>query len=106
VATNPAKILNLFPKKGAIAPGADADLCVIDPKLTKTLPTSPAYSASDFEVYEGFEITGWPRFTIARGEVAYAEGQIQREPGQGRVVLRSAADSCGAAGIEPVRTTA
>lgn len=106
VATNPAKILNLFPKKGAIAPGADADLCVIDPKLTKTLPTSPVYSASDFEVYEGFEITGWPRFTIARGEVAYAEGQVQAQRGSGRVVLRPAPESRDAAGIEPVRRTA
>ena len=75
VATNPARIFKLA-SKGVLAVGADADICVLDPEKTQTLPLRPGHSASDFDVYAGYEVTGWPRYTISRGEVVFAEGEV------------------------------
>ena len=71
--TNIAKILNMYPKKGAIVEGADADIIVWDPKRSKTVQASTQQSAIDYNVFEGFELTGLPRFTLTRGKVAITE---------------------------------
>jgi dihydropyrimidinase len=88
ISTTPARIFGLYPRKGVVRVGADADLCIFDPSLTATLSSSPRHSASDFEVYAGRTVTGWPRYTVSRGEVIFAEGTIQGSAGRGRLVLR------------------
>ncbi|MFO7920267.1 MAG: dihydropyrimidinase [Nioella sp.] len=89
--TNVAKILNIYPKKGAIVEGADADIVVWDPKITKTISASNHHSILDYNVFEGFEVTANARYTISRGEVIWAWGQnSQPQPGRGRFVPRPA----------------
>ena len=88
--TNIAKILNIYPKKGAILEGADADLVVWDPERSKTIKASTQQSAIDYNVFEGFEVKGLPRFTITRGQVAVTEDKINSEEGHGRYVPRDA----------------
>jgi dihydropyrimidinase len=86
--TNIAKILNVYPRKGAIIVGADADLVVWDPKKSKTITAKTQASAIDYNVFEGFEVTGLPRFTLSRGDIVYADGKLDAEDGRGRFVER------------------
>lgn len=88
--TNIAKILNCYPQKGAILVGADADVVVWDPKRTKTVSAKTQQSVIDYNVFEGFELTGLPRFTLTRGHVAVTEGKIDAQPGHGKFVAREA----------------
>lgn len=88
--TNIAKILNMYPKKGAIVEGADADIIVWDPERTKTIQAATQQSAIDYNVFEGFELKGLPRFTLTRGQVAVTEDKINSEEGHGRFVPRDA----------------
>ncbi len=86
--TNIARILNLYPRKGAIAVGADADIVVWDPKATKTISAATQHSAIDYNVFEGIAVEGLPRTTLSRGEVACHDGKVSAEPGRGRFVPR------------------
>lgn len=86
--TNIAKILNLYPRKGAILVGADADLVVWDPKRKKTISAKAQQSAIDYNVFEGIEVTGLPRFTLTRGQVAIVENEIKTQQGHGKFVAR------------------
>ena len=86
--TNIAKILNLYPKKGAILVGADADLVVWDPKRKKTISAKTQQSIIDYNVFEGIEVTGLPRFTLTRGKVAVTEDKVETEQGHGQFVAR------------------
>ena len=86
--TNVAKILNLYPRKGAVIPGAEADLVVWDQALSKTISAARQVSAIDYNVFEGFVCNGLPRFTLARGALAFADGTVSAKPGQGRFVPR------------------
>jgi dihydropyrimidinase len=86
--TNIAKILNIYPRKGAILVGADADIVVLDPKAKKTITAAKQASAIDYNVFEGFEVTGLPRFTLSRGDVVVTEGKIDADNGRGRFVER------------------
>ncbi len=86
--TNIAKILNIYPRKGAIIVGADADLVVWDPKTKKTITAKTQASAIDYNVFEGFEVEGLPRFTLSRGDVVATEGKVDAEDGRGRFVER------------------
>ncbi|MBA3520392.1 MAG: amidohydrolase family protein, partial [Rhizobiales bacterium] len=86
--SNIAKILNIYPKKGAIAVGSDADLVVWDPEAKKTISASRQQSVIDYNVFEGVEVTGLPRYTLSRGEVVFADGAVQAEEGRGRFVER------------------
>ncbi|MGF1446895.1 MAG: dihydropyrimidinase, partial [Pikeienuella sp.] len=88
-ATNIAKILNIYPRKGAIVEGADADIVVWDPKLSKTISAATQKSIIDYNVFEGIEVTALPRYTLSRGEVVWAHGQnSQPKPGRGRFIER------------------
>jgi dihydropyrimidinase len=87
-ATNAAKLFGLYPKKGTIAVGSDADVVVFDPNLTRTIENSMLLSNVDYSVYEGWEITGWPTVTIRRGEIVCQDGNILGQPGSGRLVHR------------------
>jgi len=86
--TNIAKILNLYPKKGAILVGSDADIVVWDPKRQKTISARTQQSIIDYNVFEGFEVTGLPRFVLTRGEVAVTEAKIDTHQGHGQFVPR------------------
>jgi len=86
--TNIAKILNCYPKKGAILVGADADLVVWDPEKSKTVTAATQQSAIDYNVFEGHQVTGLPRFTLTRGQVAVHDGEIRTQEGHGSFVKR------------------
>ncbi len=84
---NAARILGLYPQKGAIAPGSDADLALIDPGIGKRLELSDLHG-SDYSPWEGWEIQGWPVMTILRGQVVVEDGKLLASPGQGRLLPR------------------
>jgi dihydropyrimidinase len=87
--TNIAQILNVYPQKGAILPGSDADLVVWDPKLSKTISAATQKSIIDYNVFEGFEVRALPRYTLSRGEVVWSHGKNdQPRPGRGRFIKR------------------
>ncbi|WP_428699025.1 dihydropyrimidinase [Stappia sp.] len=86
--TNIAKILNIYPKKGAILVGADADIVVWDPAKEKTISASNQQSAIDYNVFEGKHVKGLPRFTLTRGEVAIDDGAVKTREGHGEFVAR------------------
>lgn len=86
--TNPAKLFGLYPKKGVIAEGADADLVLWDPQDRRTIRDADILSRSGFSIYAGWEVTGWPHMTIRRGEVVYADGEVTGEAGSGQLVHR------------------
>ena len=86
--TNIAKILNMYPKKGAIVEGADADIIVWDPKRKKTIAAKTQQSVIDYNVFEGIELTGLPRFVFTRGELAIQEHEVKAHPGHGEFVAR------------------
>jgi len=87
--SNIAKILNIYPMKGALVPGADADVVVWDPSISKTVHVSTQKSIIDYNVFEGMEVTAQPRFTLSRGDVVWAYGQnSQPQPGRGKFVKR------------------
>jgi dihydropyrimidinase len=86
--TNIAKILNCYPKKGAILVGADADIVVWDPNKEKTILAANQQSAIDYNVFEGKKVRGLPRFTLSRGSIAIYDGEIRTEEGHGKFVRR------------------
>ena len=86
--TNAAKIFGLYPRKGAVAVGADADLVVWDPEKSKTIRAADQQSAIDYNVFEGKEVTGLPRFTLTRGHVAIHDGEVRTREGHGSFVGR------------------
>ena len=86
--TNAAKLFGLYPRKGAIAVGADADLVVWDADETRTIHGASMQSGSDYSPYDGWQVTGWPRWTISRGEIVVERGRILGKPGRGRLLLR------------------
>jgi len=88
--TNIAKILNCYPRKGAVRVGSDADLVVWDPAAEKTITAGAQQSAIDYNVFEGHRVTGLPRFTLTRGRVAVTEGRLDGHEGWGRFVPREA----------------
>ena len=87
---NIAKILNIYPRKGCIRVGADADVVVWDPKATKTISVKTQESRIDYNVFEGFECTGLPRIVISRGKVAYEGGKVLAKAGDGQYIERPA----------------
>jgi dihydropyrimidinase len=86
--TNIAKILNCYPRKGAILVGADADIVVWDPEKEKTISAATQQSAIDYNVFEGKQVKGLPRFTLTRGRVAVHDGEIRGQEGHGQFVAR------------------
>jgi dihydropyrimidinase len=68
VSTNAAKVMGMYPRKGAIAPGADADICILDPALRRTV-RAEALHESDYTPWEGRAVDAWPAMTILRGKI-------------------------------------
>jgi dihydropyrimidinase len=86
-ATNAAKILGLYPRKGAIAPGSDADVVLIDPAIDRKL-TREDFHVSDYSPWEGWAVKGWPAVTILRGKVIVENGKLLGGLDHGRLVPR------------------
>ena len=86
--TNHAKIYGLYPRKGSIAVGFDADIALWDPNRKETIRQEILHHGSDYTPWEGFEVTGWPVMTIARGEVVAEEGRIVGRKGRGEILER------------------
>ena len=99
--TNPARIMGLYPRKGAIQPGSDADLVLWDPRRKVTITNALMQHAIDYTPYEGLQVTGWPTATIRRGEVVMRDGVVQAEPGTGRFLPRGAYDLVAPRGLTP-----
>jgi dihydropyrimidinase len=81
--TNAAKIFGLYPNKGAIAAGSDADIVFIDPEVKKTL-TKDDFHVTDYSPWEGWEVSGWPVFTMLRGKVIVEDGRLFSDTSYGR----------------------
>ncbi|GGE25230.1 dihydropyrimidinase [Gemmobacter megaterium] len=87
--TNIAKILNMYPKKGAVLVGADADLVVWDPEKTGVVSAATQQSAIDYNVFEGQKLKGMPRYTLTRGRVAVEDGAMKPQEGWGQFTPRA-----------------
>ncbi len=88
--SNAARIFGLYPRKGAIAPGSDADLAVIDPTIRKTL-SKDDFHVSDYSPWEGWDVRGWPVTTVLRGTVLVEDGRLVATNRGGRLVPRKIA---------------
>ncbi|WP_179145342.1 dihydropyrimidinase [Rhizobium sp. RU36D] len=89
-ATNHAKMYGLYPKKGSIGVGFDADIALWDPNRKETIRQEILHHGSDYTPWEGFEVTGWPVATIARGKLVMQDGDIIGDKGFGQILSRSA----------------
>jgi len=87
---NIAKILNIYPRKGVVRAGADADVVIWDPKAKKTISAKTQESRIEYNVFEGFECEGLPRTVISRGKVAYDNGKVLAKAGDGAYIERPA----------------
>jgi dihydropyrimidinase len=88
--TNAAKLFGLYPRKGTIAVGSDADLVVFDPNLALTIDGARLKSNSDYSAFEGWQVNGLPEVTLRRGEVVFSDGELVGQPGSGTIVPRGA----------------
>ncbi len=88
LSTNPAKLFGLYPQKGSLLPGADADLVIFDPKHKWTLGVDSLHYVAGWTPYEGMEVQGKVMKTILRGQVIYSDGEILAQPGFGEFVGR------------------
>jgi dihydropyrimidinase len=85
---NIAKILNMYPQKGVVRVGSDADIVIWDPKATKKITAKKQISRIEYNVFEGFDCTGAPRTVISRGKVAWEQGDMRAKAGDGDFVAR------------------
>ena len=88
MATNAARLFGLYPRKGVIAVGSDADIVVFDADLTRTITRDMLQSNADYSVYEGWPVTGWPVVTLRRGEIVFENDAVTGAPGSGALVRR------------------
>jgi dihydropyrimidinase len=82
-ATNPARMYGLYPKKGTLGVGSDADLVIWDDRRKVTIANALLHHDVDYTPYEGIEVTGWPALTLSRGDVVWEEGKFRGRPGRG-----------------------
>jgi len=87
-ATTPAKLFGLYPRKGTIAVGSDADLLILDPAATQTIDERALQSRAGYDPFNGFIVRGVPRVTLSRGEIVARDGRLLSRPGRGQLVLR------------------
>lgn len=89
ISTNAAKLFGMYPQKGTIAIGSDADLVVWDSEARRIIDGARMQSKAGYSVYDGREVKGWPTYTISRGEIVLDNGKITAQPGRGQWVRRS-----------------
>ena len=86
---NTARIFGIYPKKGTIEPGSDADLTIVDLDLEKTVTPDLLSRYSDYTIYDGWKLRGWPVMTIVRGKMIMEDGQVANEAlGHGEFIPR------------------
>ena len=88
-----AKTFGLYPRKGTIAPGADADIVIFDPAREHVFGTETSFMNVDYDLFAGESVAGSPRQTLSRGTVVFDDGRILTRPGHGRFVKRSLFDA-------------
>ena len=86
--TNPAKIFGLYPKKGCLQPGSDADIAIWDPKLSIKYGVNVAQHRTDYNLFEGWDLKGMPVIVMQRGEILVEDGQWYGKPGHGKFLHR------------------
>ena len=89
---NAARIFGLWPRKGSLQVGADADIVLVDLDLERTVTAAGLQGRADYSIYEGMALTGWPVLTMVRGQVVARDGQLLATPGQGRFIHRNLED--------------
>jgi dihydropyrimidinase len=87
--TNPAKLFGLWPRKGTLSIGADADIILIDPERKVKIKSEAMESNADYDPYDGYEGVGWPVLTMSRGEIIYEGGKVRSKAGRGQLLRRS-----------------
>jgi dihydropyrimidinase len=87
---NAAKLFNIYPQKGSVSVGADADIVVWDPAGSKTLSAKTQFSKGDFNVFEGRTVKGVPSHTLSQGKLVFVQGDLRAERGAGRYIKRPA----------------
>ena len=88
IAENPARMFGLYPRKGVIQPGADADFLIVDPKARATIRAADHHGKAGMTPFEGWEVQGWPWMTLLRGRVLMNQGQVEQKPGYGQFIPR------------------
>ncbi|MGH3211465.1 MAG: amidohydrolase family protein [Trebonia sp.] len=88
---NAARIFGLYPRKGALAVGSDADIALWDPGHRRTIDGAGMESLSGYSVYDGWQVRGWPRLVLRRGQLVLADGEITARPGEGEWLRRGSA---------------
>jgi dihydropyrimidinase len=86
--TNAARLFGLYPRKGTLAVGSDADLVIWDAEASRTIDGKVMQSQAGYSVYDGRVVTGWPLYTLSRGEVVLEGGEITAQRGRGRWLRR------------------
>jgi dihydropyrimidinase len=89
LATQPAKLFGLYPRKGTVAVGSDADLVIFDPARRETISAASQHTKCDYNLYEGTEVVGVPETVLLRGTVLVENGELVAAPGTGRFVRRA-----------------
>jgi dihydropyrimidinase len=102
LSTNPAKLFGLYPRKGTVAVGSDADIVVFDPEKRVTISASTHHSKSDYNLFEGTEVTGVPEVVLLRGNILVENDELVASPGVGQFIARAKFGK----ELRPVPTTA
>ena len=84
--TNASKLFGLYPRKGTIQVGSDADIVVWDPAVRKKIRDEDMLSNAKYSTYAGWDVTGWPKTTIRRGEIVFDAGKVLAKPGSGKFI--------------------
>ncbi len=93
LSTNPARVFGLYPRKGTLMPGTDADVVIYDPRESWTLTDDDLHSNAGFTPYAGMTIQGHVRTTVSRGRIVWHEGKFHGDPGHGRFLKRDRFES-------------
>ena len=92
VSSNAAKIMGVYPQKGALAVGSDADIVLLDARRRRTIRKEDLHE-TDYTPWEGHEVAAWPSMTILRGKIVVADGAFHATPGDGRFLPRKIPDA-------------
>lgn len=100
-ATNNAKLYGLYPRKGTIAVGTDADIVLWDPERRVTITNDLLHHNVDYTPFEGLEIQGWPQTVVSRGEIIIEDGELTGAPGRGRFLTQEISSAWKTREIKP-----
>ena len=88
MATNPSKLVGLYPRKGTLAIGSDADIMILDPEKEVTITRDKLHGNTDYTPFEGWRVKGYPVITISRGTILVQDGDLMAKPGHGQFLKR------------------